>query len=287
MKKLLVFCLFACFPLLANASFFGPSGKDDDCTTKASFAWCVMDLAGVSNGINDSKPGTMPVAYTGNPGGSPSMIDNIGNSAIAIAGVSDLAKMSNYSTAGRFGGGLNLLFALRASTELEPGSYKEAIAILPESEPNPDQTIILAMMESVKQMLGAEKMELVQTSHPALQPSWKAHYKFTGGEFCSSHDCVASQFNIRQKISNTKKFSTPFWMEKEIGVVENAISYASFFPAVGIDGKKMAPEWIAYNLIKYMPEWIYLYTPPSENKQVATVVSKNKELFFIKPTKLE
>lgn len=268
-----------------HAGWFGTdtpaaSGKQPDCTSKASMAWCVMDLAGNSKGLADAPAGSLPMGANV-PGALSKAADVVGVGAQTVAGVLDVSGVANISRIGAAGGVMNLLSAFRDASEVTPGLRLVSIALVPESEGDANRAIVTALTAAVRKMLGAENVELVAERHPDLKDiQWAEHLRFTGGELCGSRTCVASFRGLSAKHALKP---TPFDLPAWAGQGKAHLVIASSYPNISIDGKRAGQEAVVYELTKHVPAWMYYYLPPTNVKQIASVISGNTEMFFVKP----
>lgn len=280
-----------CFPLAlllastgAYAGLFGPdtSGKDADCLSKASYAWCFMDLVGSSEGLSDSPAGSLPTGVNV-PGTLSKAVDVVGVGAQVTAGALDLAG-ANMFKVGATGGVLSLLSAFRDASATAPGTTLKSFALVPATEGDPNQAVVNALTAALMKMFGADKVELVNERHPDFPKiGWPEHLRFTGGELCSTRSCVATIRGLSQKMkAKPVTIDVPDWVGQAKGQAVMLPSAA--FPIISLDGKRADPEVVVYELAKYLPGWIYYYLPPSKTKPVASLVAGNQERFFVKPT---
>lgn len=279
MKKLFAI-LLAIFPVVTNAGLLGPSGSDDDCTKRASFAWCLLDLANRAHGIHDVSAGRIP--HSNESTELSRAVDVVGGTAGAIVGVTDIVGITNISTLGAFGGVMNLLSALK-STGPESGSFPLLVAIVNRDEPKPKAFLSKGLIEATRQSLGAERFEYYAEDggHEAVKRMGTGYYKFFGGAVCDRKNCMAyTTADSKHYGPRVRKAPVPEWYASD----KNAVVMESPFPVwIEIDGTRVPNTAVALSLARFIPDDVFIYAPSNPVTKSAVLLSNKNMYFFIKP----
>lgn len=285
MRKLFLALVVA--PSIAFAGLFDPSaGMEPDCTKKSSFAWCLMDLAKVADGIHDAPAGTMPRGASYND--VDRAVDTVGGVAEAVVGATDLARASNVMRLGSFGGAMSLMSALTTLGTPAPGTTFQTVTVVDGNDQDPVAVAATSVLEATKTFLGANSYTRVEGKPSASKGTTGYYFTFTGGEICGPKKCEVLTGLVRKSgTSKTIKVDTPAWYAEMTGTssLQVTLVIAGALPVLFVDDRQVDLTMTAYGMSKHIPKGMFYYVPVTEKKPMATIVGDGKEYFFVKPAK--
>lgn len=269
------------------AGLFSVSGNDDDCAKTKSRAFCLMSLVDLQDGPPDS---TAERRFVARDAATRETIDSTSRGIETVIGVTQIAGLSGIPGA-RGGGFLTLLGALGGESTLRMAP--RFFVILPKSAIQADEepaqaverAMVSAMLEVFKEK-GATTVVLETSEHKHLfGTDLRRSYRFSGGE-CDQKKCeFKAQFLEYKKARGGDEITMPAWLNPE---KEAAYAWSKHprqvVPEIMLDGKRVLlsfPMMVAISV--RMPEWFYIYVPPTDVSPMPFVMSKGKLSWFYAP----
>lgn len=284
-KKWLIGLLVAGACGSAFAGLFSTAGKDDDCTESRSRAWCLLDLAGASMGVNDAKSDagmsfSVPLATDFGK-----TMDNASDAVVVVAAVGKAtgAALPMPGLSGGASGVMTLIGLLRPSQQYV--SVPKGFALVPASVAGAGEARA-AVMEKIKTaLLSAFEVSIeapVKGRSEAFtdQIKWETHAPASGG-LCGESVCAfssgaledsATYVDVRppkwageERLSLSRAMATPILFSGKKWVINNDTAWARFSAA--------------------MPDWYYIYLPPNNERAFPVLLNKGEALYFLTPQK--
>lgn len=284
MKKLILTATIF-FALIGNAisqespTDFGqnlkqePFNRHDNCTSKYSYAMCLLTWLNLDGGISDSKMDALPDVFAyAKPVNS--NLDSAASFAVAATEFSKLPSLLH----GAFGA-VMLIDAMSDSTP--SGRLPHTFFLITEKDfPGVDPKDFAkkagvlakdAVVAGLKEVLKADSATHVEKS---------STYLFTGGDICGADGCLVSARTFRLGYWTTLREEnvSPVWFANhEKAYIMRDMTMG--FTIVGKTKGDRLPVDIGIALARILPGWFFTYIP-SKDKKIAGAIFNGEKIHF-------
>lgn len=284
-KKWMAALLLSVSCVGASAGMFSTAGKDDDCTESRSRAWCLLDLAGASMGVNDAKTAegmkfSVPLATDFGK-----TMDNATNVAVVVSAVGKAtgAALPMPGLSGGASGVLTLIGLLGPSQSYV--SIPKGFALVPASVASPVEarmTVLESLKAALMTAFEVSIEEPIKGKSEAFteQIKWGTHAPANGG-LCGGDVCAFASGALEDSAAYVEA-RAPKWTGEE----RLSLSRALATPILFADKKWVINSdtaWVRFSAA--MPGWYYIYLPPNEARAFPVLLNKGEALYFVKPQK--